>query len=291
MFTLMFIGVLLYRHRKLSTQGSKDLGSLLLYVVIPIVIVKSFCVERTAERLQGLLWSFLLSLLSMVLAMSVSYLFFKRKKPLDNFAASFSNAGFIGIPLVQAAIGEDAVFYIVSYIVLLNILQWTYGLVIMTGNKELIRWKQLISNPVVIATLIGLLIFFIQPKIPSLADTIMTSIASLNTPVAMFISGVYLAQVSIVSMFQNKSLLCCCTLRLCILPLLTILLLLCFPFVNTTIRLAILIAASAPTGSNIVIFASLYGADDLYSVKTVCLSTILSILTLPPMMMLAQCLF
>lgn len=288
MFFIMLIGVLLYRHKKISMQGTKELGTLLLYIVIPIVIIQSFCVEYTNERMTGLCWSFLLSLCSLILAMLVSYLIFKRKRPLDNFAASFSNAGFIGIPLVQATIGKEAVFYIASYIALLNILQWTYGLFVMTGKKEGIRFTKLMSNPIVIAVIIGMIIFFLQLPIPELIRTMMSSMAGLNTPLAMLISGAYLAQVSFITMFQDKHLLFSSILRLCILPLMTFLLLLCVPFVDSSIRLAILIAASAPVGSNIAIFASLYDADYLYSVKTVCLSTILSIVTLPPLILLAQ---
>ena len=61
-----------------------------------------------------------------------------------------------------------------------------------------------------------------------------------------------------------------------------------FPFISKEIRLAILIAASAPVGSNIAIFASLYDKEYLYSVKTICLSTILSMITLPFIITIAQ---
>lgn len=291
MFVLLLIGMLLFRFQKISVQGSKELGSLLLYVVIPIVIIRSFCVEQTQQRITGLGWSFILSLLSLVIAMLVSYAFFQKKYPLDNFASSFSNAGFIGIPLVQAAIGSHAVFYIASYIALLNVLQWTYGLMVMTNCKDSVQCKKLLTNPIVIGTVIGLLIFFLELPIPELASTIMSSVSGLNTPIAMLITGIYLAQVPLLSMCKDIRLFGSCLLRLCVIPMMTLLVFLLFDFIDPSIRLAILIAASAPVGSNIAIFASLYDADYLYSVKTVCLSTILSIITLPPIVMLAEHLF
>lgn len=287
MFLLLLIGVLLFHYKKISMQGSKELGTLLLYVVIPVVIIKSFCVERTQARMAGLGWSFLLSLLSLLIAMASSYLIYRKTYPLDNFAASFSNAGFIGIPLVQAAVGKEAIFYIASYIALLNLLQWTYGLIIMTDRKDSIQMKQLLSNPIVIGTLAGVLIFFLQLPIPELASSIMSSISGLNTPIAMLITGIYLAQVPLLSMFRDWRLLKTCLLRLCVIPFLTLLMLLVFDFVDPSIRFAILIAASAPVGSNIAIFASLYDKDYLYSVKTVCFSTILSLFTMPVIMMMA----
>lgn len=291
MFVLMSVGVLLYRYHKISQTGSKELGSLLLYLVIPVVIIKSFCKEPSEEMIQGLSLSFLLSLLSLVLAIVISYVLYGKRYPLDNFAASFSNAGFIGIPLVQAAIGAEAVFYIASYIALLNILQWTYGLVIMTGRKDTIVLKRIVTNPIVISVIIGLLIFFLRLPLPTLGMNLMTTIANLNTPVAMLVSGVYLAQVNFLDLFRDLRLLGSSLVRLLVIPLMTLVVFLMFPGIPVPIRLAVLIAASAPVGSNIAIFASLYQADDGYCVKTVCLSTMLSIITLPPIVMLAIYLF
>lgn len=288
MFVLMAIGMILFKTKKLSLQGSKDLGSVLLYVVIPIVIIKSFWIEKNDELVQGLFLSFVLAVISLALAILVSCCVFKQRYPLDNFATSFSNAGFIGIPLVQAAVGKEAVFYIASYIVLLNILQWTYGVVIMTKRKDTISLKRLSSNPIILAATIGLLIFFLEIPMNDLVSSFMTTIAGLNTGLAMLVSGVYLAQVSILSMFQDKRLLLTSLLRLCVIPLVTLCIFSFFVSIETDIRLAVFIAGAAPVGSNIAIFASMYDKDYGYSVKTVCLTTILSIVTLPLMVMLAQ---
>lgn len=288
MFILMLIGVLLFKYKKLSLQGSKELGSLLLYVVIPVVIIKSFCIEPTKIRMYGLLWSSILSLLSLIVAIIISYLLFKRTYALDNFAAAFSNAGFIGIPLVQATIGGDAVFYIAPYIALLNILQWTYGAFVITEDKKVITYKKLFTNPIVIATIIGCLIFFLHVSIPDIGITIFTTISGLNTPIAMLISGVYLAQISFHSIFNDRKLFISSVVRLWIIPCITLGIFYLFSFVSMDIKLAVLIAASAPVGSNIAIFASLYDKDYLYSVKTICLSTILSMITMPCILMMAQ---
>lgn len=288
MFIFMLIGVMLYKRKKLTVQGSKEFGNLLLYVVIPLVIIKSFCVEKTDIRVQGLFLSAMLSVLSLLLAITISYLLFKKVHPLDNFASCFSNAGFIGIPLVQAAIGENAVFYIAAYIALLNILQWTYGLFIMTQDQRVISFKKLFMNPIVISTILGCVIFFCKLPMPEMGNTLLQAVAGLNTPLAMLISGVYLAQISFLSMFHDKKLFFSSMVRLLIIPLFTLCMMRLFPFISKEIRLAILIAASAPVGSNIAIFASLYDKEYLYSVKTICLSTILSMITLPFIITIAQ---
>ena len=114
MALLAAVGVYLSRKGFLSPQGTKDLGAILLRVIIPCVIVKSYITEFSRERLLELALSAGLTLIGFILAMVISYLVFGKRRRLENFAASFCNAGFIGIPLAQAIIGEEGVFYIAA---------------------------------------------------------------------------------------------------------------------------------------------------------------------------------
>ena len=111
MFLLMFVGTYLYKKQLVTIEGSKQLGNLLLKIVVPIVILKSFAVEYSDEKQQILIITFILSLFVLLISMIVSHIIYK-KDPILNFASSFSNVGFIGIPLVQAVLGDDSVFYI-----------------------------------------------------------------------------------------------------------------------------------------------------------------------------------
>lgn len=162
MFILMMIGYLLYKKKMISDQGSKDLGKILIYLVIPVVIVNNFCIEKTPENVEALIFSAIIALISMLVAMFVSYLVFKDKNGIASFSSSFSNAGFVGIPIVQATLGNHAVFYISMMIAFVNILQWTYGIFTITNDKSAMSFKKICTNPVVIAVTLGLLIFFFK---------------------------------------------------------------------------------------------------------------------------------
>ena len=151
MALLMAVGVYLSRKGFLSEQGSRDLGAILLRIIIPCVIIKSYITEYSHQRLLELGLSALLALISYVVAMLLSYLVFGQRRRLENFAAAFCNAGFIGIPLVQAVVGQEGVFYIAASVALLNLFQWTYGVYIMTGRKDTISPKAIARNPVVIS--------------------------------------------------------------------------------------------------------------------------------------------
>lgn len=86
MFILMGIGVLLCKSGKLSLEGSKTLGNVLLYLVIPTIVIKAYMTESTPEKIKGFILSLVLSLILLILAMLISRLFFKND-PIEHFGA------------------------------------------------------------------------------------------------------------------------------------------------------------------------------------------------------------
>lgn len=142
MFILMIIGLIFSKSGLLTANGSKDIANILLYIVIPCVIIRSYITQFTYEKLYGLLLSAILAVFSFAVSIVVSFLAFGTRKPIDNFGTTFCNAGFIGIPLVTAVFGNDAAFYIASFASMLNLLQWTYGIVIITGKRNMINIKK-----------------------------------------------------------------------------------------------------------------------------------------------------
>ena len=281
MLVYMMIGYYLYKKKLVSAGGSADIGRILLYIVMPAAILKSYLADFSRERLEGLFVSFLAALLSLLLSIAAARIAFSKEQGIERFGAAFSNAGFIGIPLVQMTLGEEAVFYVSSYVALLNILQWTYGLVTITGDRSLISVKRLRTNPIILSFLAGIALFLLPVSLPETAENVVGTIAAMNGPLAMIVLGVYLGQVPLRSLFSGHVVYRCALVRLIVIPVLTMALLFVFPEKYHMLKLTILIAASAPVGSNVSIFAQLYGQDYMQSVKEVTLSTLLCIITLP----------
>lgn len=281
MLVYMMIGYFLYKKKLVSAGGSADIGRILLYIIMPAAILKSYLADFSRERLEGLFVSFLAALLSLLLSIAAARIAFSKEQGIERFGAAFSNAGFIGIPLVQMTLGEEAVFYVSSYVALLNILQWTYGLVTITGDRSLISVKRLRTNPILLSFLAGIALFLLPVSLPETAENMVGTIAAMNGPLAMIVLGVYLGQVPLRSLFSGRVVYRCALVRLIVIPVLTMALLFVFPEKYHMLKLTILIAASAPVGSNVSIFAQLYGQDYMQSVKEVTLSTLLCIITLP----------
>lgn len=291
MFLLMAVGIILYKRKMVTDQGSKELGTILLYVVIPSVVIKTFCIEKTAEKVLELTHSFVLAAAAMLIAVVVSMMMYGKKNGVSCFSGSFSNAAFIGIPLITGTLGAEAVFYISMMIVLVNLLQWTLGVFFLTGDKSAMSVKKIITNPIVISVLIGLLIFLSGIKVPDMAITVLNTITGMNTPLAMVVSGIYLAQADVLGMLKRKDNYLVSVCRLVVIPLITVLVLKIIPFGNVTMKMAILIACASPVGSNVAIFARQYDKDHKMAIEQVCMSTILCLLSLPLVAMLASKLF
>ena len=280
MFLLAGVGAVLFRTKKLSVEGNKSIGNILIYLSLPAVIIQSFLVERTPQRTLGLAISAVGALLSLLLSITISRIFFK-KDSVAQFAASFSNPGFFGIPIITACLGNDCVFYIAAYIALLNLFQWSYGVSILTGNQDRFPWNKLLKAPFLIAIILGLLLYFTQLQLPHILTNSISLLAGLNTPLAMFVVGVYLAQINWRSCIRRIALLRISVVKLLIVPAVTLMLLLCLPHAFADLKFGLLIAAACPSGSNIVVYAQLHNCDAQYASETVVVTTLLSILTIP----------
>ena len=286
MFLLTGIGFLLFKTGKISKEGSRTIGNILLFISLPAVIVNSFFVERSSERLAGLAISAGLALLILAVSIVISRLFFK-KDGIAAFAGAFSNPGFFGVPLIIAVIGDGAVFYIAAFIAFLNILQWSYGVFLLTGERGAVSAGKVLKAPFMIAILIGVFFFLTQLKLPDIAANALKNLANLNTPLAMFATGVYLAEVNLKKMFADRRCYMVSGIRLAVIPLIALALLSLVPAAYHQVRLAVLIAAACPVGTNVAVYASLHDADYPYAVETVIISTVLSVVTMPLLILLA----
>ena len=269
MFLYLIIGYVLYRTGLITQEGSKALAHLLLYCVLPCVVLKSFCIEYSAKGAVELAVSIAAGAGMLLLSMAVSWLFF-RKDPMAQIGVAFSNAGFMGFPLVTAVLGGEAVFYAAGFVA--------------------IQLGAVLKNPLVLSLLGGVMIYFCRIPVPQFLRTPMGAIAGMNAPLAMIVLGVYLARTDLKAIFTRPRLYALSAVRLVVIPLLTIVCLMLLPAGWRQIGTVLIIVNAAPIGSNIAVYAQRLGLDSSYAVQMVCLSTLLSLITLPVMLSLAAAL-
>lgn len=296
MFLLAAVGYVCFRTKKITMEGCKTLSNILIFLSLPCVIINSFLVEFTTEKLMGLIYSSLAAAVVMLISLIVSNIFFS-KDAILNFASAFSNPGFFGIPLILATLSNGAVFYIAAFIAFVNLLQWSYGVALLTRkpNRGKYSWKEflpspkrLMTAPFMVATLIGLFFFLTRIPMPELIYKSIQYISNLNTPIAMFTIGIYFAQTNPAAMFQKPKLYLLSVVRLILIPLISMAVLWFLPAEFAEMKLALLIVAACPTGSNVAVYAQLYDSDYSYAVETVIISTLLSIFSIPVIVRIAE---
>lgn len=280
------IGFCLHKKGLVSKEGCRAFSKLLLYVILPCVIINSFLREATPDVTRALAICIAVSALLLLLSMLISRLAFP-KDAVAMFSASFSNAGFMGIPLITLAYGSEVVLYIAPFVALLNILQWIYGQNLLLGKKQS-SLRDVVCNPLVLAFAAGLLLYALPISLPELLQKPIAALSNCNAPVAMIILGYYLAEVPLRQLAFAKDAWKVSAVRLLVVPALSVLALAWLPGLSASVKTALILAASAPVGINVAIYAELLGKDYQKAVTMICSSSVLCLLTLPLIILLAN---
>ena len=291
MFLILILGFFCYRIKLIDHQGNKTLSNLLLMVVNPLLIFDSFLQEFTPEIFQGFLIAIFLGFLSHFVGIAAGRLFFSKKiSPyynVEQFSCVYSNCGFMGIPLVNSIFGSQGVIYLTAYMLAFNVLSWTHGLFLITGNASPKQMKKGLTSPAMIGTLMGLVLFLTQLKLPSLISDTIDYITAMNTPMAMMIAGISLAETDFLGALKNRRLYLVSAVKLLLLPLIMLGIFSLLP-VDSTVLCTILIATACPAATTCTMFALRYNANYRYASEIFAFSTVLSLATIPAMVSLAE---
>ena len=291
LFVLMGFGAIMRRAGFFRENAIDGIVNVLLLVVTPCLIIDVFQRPFDPSKLQGLGFAFALAvLIHIALIALVKFVVLHRdgnvRRPLL-LAAVFSNAGFMGIPLEQAVLGDAGVFYGVVYIVVFNLFMWSWGYGVMQNSSELGTRHQALSikmwvNPGTVGLALGAPFFFLSVKLPEVIGVPIHHMANLNTPLAMIVIGYSLAGARFGKVMRTGGLYVATVVRLVACPLLAIAAL--YPFrssLDRNMMLATVIAASAPVAAMVAMFAAKFGRDVDVAVSVVSGTTLLSILTMP----------
>lgn len=295
LFILMGFGFVGNKTKLINEAGSKVMSDIVMYFVTPCLIINSFStMPFDMEHLEGLVICLVAFFLIMAASILLVHIIFRgkneQKTRVLRFAVVFSNTGYMGIPLQEAVLGDEGVFYGSVCVAMFNILVWTYGIVCSSGSVRSMSVKKLVLNPGIIGVTVGLIVFLFSIPVAQYAPPISKTLefmAGLNTPVAMMVIGFNLAGSNILAALKDKSVYIVSFLRLIAVPLASLfILVLCG--IKGTILVSLVIAASAPVAAVTTVFAIKFENDVKTSVNLVAITTVLSIITMSAIVALAQ---
>ncbi|MDO5014699.1 MAG: AEC family transporter [Clostridia bacterium] len=283
LFIMVVIGIISAKAKIIDEKSIKSLTNFVLLFVCPAAIIRSFYRKVNSAQLKSLGIVAIVTFVCFLISILIAYLFIKDKdkstEKLYRFAVIFSNAGFMGLPLEQALLGDEGVFYGAIYLGVFNIFIWTYGLFMMSSGKERFSVKKILLNPGVVAVCIGLILMISQMKLPEVAVSSLDMLSAMNAPLPMIIIGYYLSLLKKED-FKRWKQYYAIFLRLIVVPVI-ILPILYFIKMDKTAAMVCLIGAGTPVAAILTMFAAKYDANEKLGATLVSISTIVSLITLP----------
>jgi predicted permease len=280
MLAMMAVGVVLVRVKMIDEGGVKQLSSIAMYVATPAVIIQAFAVEYNHEQLVNALWMGLFYAIAIAISIGIARFFCGSADRIGRYAVIFSNSGFVGIPIITGLLGAEYVFYVTITMAVGTFVMWTYGILLISGDRSQVSVKKILTNPAVIALAIGIVLFFAPIKLHEAVSQFLAGMGNLNTGLAMIVLGDNLGSSNLGLMFADTRMYKASFLRLIVVPLVVMLTCMLMP-VSYEIRMTLLIVEACPCGAATSMLAQLYGGDYQYGTGLVVVTTLLSMLSMP----------
>ena len=290
---IMVVGLLLGKRGSLSEPTQNQLAKLLNTIITPCLILTNMPEKSDRETWEILARTFVIMIVILAASAVLAQVLFRRQ-PRDlkitlRYSIIYGNIGYLGVPLVQATFGGEAMVYVAVGGAAFNLMVWTHGIWLMGSGEEKLSSKAIL-NPGTLCFLLGVLLMVLGQRLPEPADKAVSLLAGMNTPLAMLIVGAQMASADIRSIFYDKTLYFNSFVRLIFVPVCVLVALLPL-HLERMLYLTMVILSACPVATLSSTFSQLYHRDAKTGARAVIQSTILSLLTLPALTVLAQILY
>ena len=290
---MMLIGYSIARSGAVDRSFGRSASWLALNVFLPATILNSvFISDRQVSA--GELGRLMLILFA---ALGVGFVFAAliirflpirhnpMRAPVFELLVGLSNTMFIGLPVAQSLFGSDAVFYCALSCIPFNLYAYIYGVWRMKSDKSSTPRVRDIFSAALIATLLAVFIFLLRIPVPGIVREFTAALNGATMPVSLLVIGFTMSSANLTDAFRNKELYLVSFLRNLVVPILTWLILRLFTSDPVLLMTCMLLAAS-PSAVMVTVFAIQYGRDGLFAAEGVLQSTLLSVVTIPVLILL-----
>ena len=292
-FLLMAIGFAGGKKKMISDSLADGLAGIAMNICIPASILLAFQREFESKLVREFLLSIVLAAVGYVLFITIAWLTIRdedsRRQNTLRFTAIFANCAMVALPLQSAMFGADGVFCGAVAIGMFDLFFWPLGaLAFADGEKKNVIRKSLL-HPCVIANATALILFFGRIRIPEIPREALSDLAGMNLPLCMIVLGQKLTRKPLQQLFTDRGALIASAEKLVLFPVLMMLVMWVF-HIRGIAAVSALIAMAAPAGASVVMLAVTYRQDAELASRSVALSTMLSLFTMPPILVLGSAL-
>jgi malonate transporter len=196
--------------------------------------------------------------------------------------AAMTNTGFIALPILHSIYGQPAVLPAAVATVFVAVVMFPLTVILLESKghgaaRSFLLVKQIVLNPLVLSTALGLAWAIAGWPIPAPIATYMNLLAAALTPCALFAIGLGLSVEDVRSSLRASIVLA--AVKLMIMPL-TVYGLCVALGLGPLYTIAAVVCAAVPTAKTVYILAGEYKIEEALVAATVSLTTLLSVVTL-----------
>lgn len=266
-------GFVLKKSGVITDEVQKGLNRLLLKALLPVSIFISSQNVYSWEAVKHMLLVAAISALYYAAAIPAAGLCCRFLKINENAkrifvcTSVFANIAFLGLPIADELYGAEGVLYGVIYNIFYQFVFLTQGVSIISGKPQL-RLKQLLTNPIMAASVLMVAFFLLQIRIPSVLAAPLEAVAAMTVPVSMLLIGCRLVGADIPALLRDQYALGVSALRMIVFPLIMLFVLKLFRVSGETAGICVIMTA-LPSGTLSVFFADEYHCEAEFASRAV----------------------
>lgn len=289
-FCFILIGYIFGKMFDGVDAGLYWLNKFIIYLAVPALLF-SLLSKSPIEEMANLSFIATTTLITIsIFAFSFVYFVLIRKRRLGDSSllaasASYGNVGYMGVPLMVALLGEDAIIPATLILIFDSMVHFILVPLIAgrndTGsgfNRLMHSVMEIVKNPFLIASVLGAIVAVFELPLPNLVISVSDQFGAAAIPTALFSLGVSLSLSKYTGIGFDKVFLV--TMKLIIHPALVALVVLSLDIFEPVWAATAIILATLPTALNVFMMAKQYDKD-AETVSTVTLfGTIISVGTI-----------
>lgn len=293
LFLLIGVGFFVVRSGLLPAEASKPMSTLLMKVTVPATIIHSMIrpFDPGFLRLGGCI--FLIGVViyplfaGLSLALARLFQVPEGRRGMWCCCTTFCNNGFMGFPVALALFGEEGLTLTVILGIPFNLLLYSVGarMVCMdlpqSRSGHPLSWGRAVFSVINLSMAIGLLLYFTQLPLPQALSAPLGYLSDATTPLSMIITGMNLSQGKAADILRDRDVFTASGTRLLLFPLAAWALIRLIPGVDPLIAGAALINLAMPAPAAAALLGEQYGGCTQLAARTVFLSSLLCIVTIP----------
>jgi predicted permease len=287
-------GFIFVKRKMVSEDCIPGFSKVMMYFCQPCLAIYTFkSAQFSSEKLASLgIFALLAVAIHAVMLLLAWIVLRKRFKNaiyrIITLATACANCAFFGIPIIEALMGERAeelIIYTTVYAVVLNVVCWTIGCAVISGDTKYISFKKIFLNPAMIGGVLAFAVYVFSVPIQDDFLNMITIAGKMCSPLSMIIMGMRLATVDMKKMFSDVRVYVTAAVKGFIMPLVAFLMVYFLP-ISSDMKVAFFIICSCPVASVVLNFSEMIGEGQREAASIVLFSTMFSIVTLPIMMLM-----